>query len=217
MSARLPVRMPRLEDLLTPGTLKDDFEVTKHLGAGAFSEVKLAKNRATGQKCAVKILARNHAEFNEELLVLEVDFMMRVKDHPNIVDIHAVYADADAVYIVMEHMCAPPASSPRRPVRGQRRAQLPDPWRCGRAGGELFDIIVKRAEKAGSDARPYSEQHVATIMNQITAAIVHCHSKQVAHRDLKVSRLPSPSLHTTPSAAPALRANARCCRSRKIC
>ena len=198
--------MPRLEDLLTPGTLKDDFEVTKHLGAGAFSEVKLAKSRATGQKCAVKILARNHAEFNEELLVLEVDFMMRVKDHPNIVDIHAVYADADAVYIVMEHMCAPPASAPRRPARGQRRrAQLPDPWRCGRAGGELFDIIVKRAEKAGSDARPYSEQHVATIMNQITAAIVHCHSKQVAHRDLKVTRLPSPPAYfTQPSAAPAL-------------
>ena len=40
----------------------------------------------------------------QELLVLEVDFMMRVKDHPNIVEIYDVYADKSAVYIVMEHM-----------------------------------------------------------------------------------------------------------------
>ena len=91
----------------------------------------------------------------------------------------------------------------------------PSPLALGRAGGELFDIIVKRAEKAGSDARPYSEQHVATIMNQITAAIVHCHSKQVAHRDLKVTRLPSPQ--PTSRRRLPLPPNARCCRSRKIC
>lgn len=56
-----------------------------------------------------------------------------------------------------------------------------------RAGGELFDIIVRRVEDASSnDPRPYSEQHVASIMAQITAAIVHCHVNNIAHRDLKV-------------------------------
>lgn len=52
-------------------------------------------------------------------------------------------------------------------------------------------------------------------MNQITAAIVHCHSKQVAHRDLKVTRLPSPQ--PTSRRRLPLPPNARCCRSRKIC
>lgn len=58
-----------------------------------------------------------------------------------------------------------------------------------RAGGELFDIIVKRVEAAAAaGGRPYSEQHVATIMMQLTSAIAHCHSCFVAHRDLKVHK-----------------------------
>jgi serine/threonine protein kinase len=36
--------------------------------------------------------------------VLEIEFMMRCKDHPNIVEIYDVYADKDAVYIVMEQV-----------------------------------------------------------------------------------------------------------------
>lgn len=60
-------------------------------------------------------------------------------------------------------------------------------WR--RAGGELFDIIVKRVDKAAAnDPRPYTETHVASIMAQIVSAIVHCHQNNVAHRDLKVRR-----------------------------
>ena len=59
----------------------------------------------------------------------------------------------------------------------------------GRAGGELFDIIVKRVDRAAADdPRPYSERHVASIMEQITSAIVHCHQNNIAHRDLKVRR-----------------------------
>jgi calcium-dependent protein kinase len=147
-----------LDSLLTGAKLSDDYAVLKHLGAGAFSEVKLCKSKATGELSAVKIINRSHPEFNEELLALEVEFMLRVKGHPNVVRIDGVYADRVSVYIVMEHM----------------------------AGGELFDIIVKRVEKAkADDPRPYSEQHVAAIMYQITDAIVHCHSKLVAHRDLK--------------------------------
>ena len=42
--------------------------------------------------------------YTQELLALEVEFMMRVKGHSNIVAIHAVYADVESVYIVMEHM-----------------------------------------------------------------------------------------------------------------
>lgn len=150
--------MSALNRLLTAGKLTDDYVVQKHLGSGAFSEVKMCQNKSSGAVCAVKIMRRKDPEFNEELLALEVEFMLRVRGHPNIVQIYAVYGDQDHVYIVMEHM----------------------------AGGELFDIIVKRVEQAtAEDPRPYSEQHVASIMYQITLAIVHCHTKLVAHRDLK--------------------------------
>ncbi len=118
--------MPRaLGELLSKGTLEDAYTVTQHLGAGAFSEVKLATRKMTGTACAVKILKRDHPEFNEvsvcvlpssilpgpdtrwrfqELLVLEIEFMMRCKDHPNIVEIYDVYADKESVNIVMERV-----------------------------------------------------------------------------------------------------------------
>ena len=68
-------------------------------------------------------------------------------------------------------------------------ARLPDMKCADRAGGELFDIIVKRVEAAAAaGGRPYSEQHVASIMMQLTSAIAHCHSCFVAHRDLKVHK-----------------------------
>lgn len=58
--------MPKaLSQLLSEGTLEDAYEVSKHLGAGAFSEVKLARRLSDGQSCAVKILQRDHPEFNE--------------------------------------------------------------------------------------------------------------------------------------------------------
>jgi serine/threonine protein kinase len=58
--------MPKaLSELLSEGTLEDVYTVTKHLGAGAFSEVKLATRRSDGKSCAVKIMKRDHPEFNE--------------------------------------------------------------------------------------------------------------------------------------------------------
>ena len=58
--------MPKaLRELLSEGTLEDAYTVTKHLGAGAFSEVKLAKRSSDGKLCAVKIMKRDHPEFNE--------------------------------------------------------------------------------------------------------------------------------------------------------
>lgn len=40
----------------------------------------------------------------QELLVLEIEFMLRCKDHPNIVEIYDVYAGKESVNIVMEHL-----------------------------------------------------------------------------------------------------------------
>ena len=115
-----------LSELVSAGVLEDAYTVTKHLGAGAFSEVKLATRLADGGSCAVKIMKRDHPEFNEvsslthskvqccrglrqalllqELLCLEIEFMMRCKDHPNIVEIYDVYEDKSSVNIVMEQV-----------------------------------------------------------------------------------------------------------------
>lgn len=47
-----------------------------------------------------------------------------------------------------------------------------------RSGGELFDRLVDRGN--------FSEQMAASVMKQVLQAVAYCHSKKVAHRDLKV-------------------------------
>jgi hypothetical protein len=69
-------------------------------------QVKQCTEIATGLVCAVKIIGKHDKEFDEELLALEVELMLRLKGHANVVKIFAVYGDDEAVYIVMEHMCA---------------------------------------------------------------------------------------------------------------
>jgi Ca2+-binding EF-hand superfamily protein len=131
--------------------------------SGAFSAVKLATNRKTGEKCAVKMVNKNHPEFTTESLVQECGFMKKVGKHKNIIEFKALYETTTTYDIVLEYMC----------------------------GGELFDIIIKKVEKneLRDDPKPYSEMEVAAIMVQLVSAVQHCHANGIVHRDLKPENL----------------------------
>ena len=60
-------------------------------GSGAFSAVKLATNKKTGEKCAVKMVNKRHPEFTLESLVMECKFMKKVGKHRNIIEFKALY------------------------------------------------------------------------------------------------------------------------------
>lgn len=133
------------------------------LYSGAFSAVKLATNRKTGEKCAVKMVNKKHPEFTKESLVQECGFMQLVGKHKNIIEFKALYETSSTFDIVLEYMC----------------------------GGELFDIIIKKVElnEASEDPKPYSEMEVAAIMVQLVSAVKHCHDNGIVHRDLKPENL----------------------------
>lgn len=153
----------KLASMLEPGKVTDDYKLGKELGSGAFSNVRLAVNKKTGEKCAVKMVNKKHPEFTVESLVTECTFMKIVGSHKNIIEFKALYETKMTFDIVVEYMC----------------------------GGELFDIIIQKVEtnETSADPKPYSEREVASIMKQLLDAVGHCHDNGIVHRDLKPENL----------------------------
>eukprot|EP00007_Cunea_sp_BSH-02190019_P006559 CAMPEP_0174244000 /NCGR_PEP_ID=MMETSP0417-20130205/33629_1 /TAXON_ID=242541 /ORGANISM="Mayorella sp, Strain BSH-02190019" /LENGTH=444 /DNA_ID=CAMNT_0015323615 /DNA_START=20 /DNA_END=1350 /DNA_ORIENTATION=+ len=92
------------------------YYITRSLGAGAFAEVKLGKNKSTGAQFAIKIIKKNKMKpiRKRDVLMEEVNILKKV-DHLNIIKIEEVIDTEDKLYLVLELV----------------------------TGGELFEFIVK--------------------------------------------------------------------------
>lgn len=99
------------------------FEIGDVLGTGAFSEVKLATKRATGEKFAMKIIDRAKCKGKESMIETEVNILLQVQ-HDNIIQLHEMYEIDNKIYLLMQLV----------------------------TGGELFDDIVKRVKYTEADA-----------------------------------------------------------------
>jgi serine/threonine protein kinase len=90
------------------------FALQAELGSGAYSIVKLATNKKTKEKVAVKIVKVVDLSKEDKLsLGTEIEILKELK-HPNIITLYETYRSDDDVYIVTELV----------------------------QGGELFDRIV---------------------------------------------------------------------------
>lgn len=106
--------------------ITDNYDVKEELGKGAFSVVKLAVNKKTGEKVAVKIINKSKAANSEQdakRLQTEVDILKRVH-HPNIISLKDMYETNDELFLIMEVV----------------------------SGGELFDKIVSKGQYSEKDA-----------------------------------------------------------------
>jgi serine/threonine protein kinase/endonuclease/exonuclease/phosphatase family metal-dependent hydrolase len=99
------------------------YELGKVLGTGAFSEVKLAINKQTKEKFAVKIIDKSKCKGNENMIDTEISILSKVH-HENIVRLYDLYQIDNKIYLIMELV----------------------------TGGELFDDIVRRGKYTESDA-----------------------------------------------------------------
>ncbi|RKO99416.1 hypothetical protein CXG81DRAFT_30214 [Caulochytrium protostelioides] len=103
--------------------LASKYDIGDTLGVGAFSEVKLATNKHTGERYAIKIIDRAKCKGKESMIDTEIKILQQVR-HDNIIQLHELYKEENRIYLVMELV----------------------------TGGELFDDIVGRGKYGERDA-----------------------------------------------------------------
>eukprot|EP00124_Ichthyophonus_hoferi_P001799 Ihof_evm12s104 gene=Ihof_evmTU12s104 len=106
-----------IEDIVTPGVLEERFQVGAVIGQGGYSVVRLAVEKSTGLKVAVKFIEKKRA-FGDMDLDSECRLLRKLGRHPNINGFLGLYANEKYFMIVLEYM----------------------------QGGELLDILIKRIE-----------------------------------------------------------------------
>ena len=84
--------------------IKDLYKIEATIGKGSFATVKKAKNRATGERFAVKVLSKKKMTQEDKIAMqTEIEILKQV-DHPNIVRLIDIFEDDRHWCLVMELM-----------------------------------------------------------------------------------------------------------------
>lgn len=138
-----------------PQEFREKFIMSKTIGSGACGEVKLAFEKSTCKKVAVKIINRRKFRLSGSRetdpmpnVDTEIEILKKL-DHPCIIRIDNFFHSEDYYYIVLELM----------------------------EGGELFERVVTKTRLKESTAKLY--------FYQMLLAVQYLHENGVSHRDLK--------------------------------
>jgi len=83
-------------------SLHDYYELGENLGKGKYGLVKKASHKRTKKECAVKIVQKKALSVRDlELLKREIE-VLKVCQHPNLIQFFDVFENQDYIYIVME-------------------------------------------------------------------------------------------------------------------
>ncbi|KAJ3218859.1 Checkpoint kinase 2 [Dinochytrium kinnereticum] len=94
--------LPELKDPESP--FQKRYDVRHELGRGNFATVKLAVDKQTGERCAVKIIERRRFSMNAKLLASfnrEMEILKSLS-HPNIVGYRNHFEEKGIIYLVQE-------------------------------------------------------------------------------------------------------------------
>ncbi|VDO63422.1 unnamed protein product [Schistosoma curassoni] len=116
---------------LYPAEVTDKYTVSKHIGRGAYGEVRLIFDKEYCEKYAMKIVQKKHFSLASKFgkpstssIASEVDILTRL-NHPCIIQIYDVIDTTEAMYMVLELV----------------------------EGGELFNRIVDLGQLNESDSK----------------------------------------------------------------
>ncbi|KAM4578593.1 serine/threonine-protein kinase Chk2 [Fundulus diaphanus] len=130
-----------------PKALQDKYLLTRQIGTGVCGEVRLAFERATCRKLAIKIIKKNNfqsegtATRNAER---EIEILQRV-DHPCLMKTEDFYQTEDSYYIILELM----------------------------EGGELFEKVKSRQQLNEDVAKLYFYQMLCAVQYLHRNGIIH--------------------------------------------
>ena len=83
--------------------LTDIYEISSKIGNGKFGLIKLGINKKTGQKVAIKIMCKKDMSNQDlELMRTEIE-ILKICQHPNIIQLYDVFENTDYFYIIMEY------------------------------------------------------------------------------------------------------------------
>jgi len=91
-----------LESLLLEGDPRDFYKIMREEGKGGFGKVFKGVNKATGDKCAIKVM-QHSGEKERRFNIGEYGFL-RFCDHPNIVKYFACYETHNELWGIMEYL-----------------------------------------------------------------------------------------------------------------
>ncbi|KAJ8261779.1 hypothetical protein GJAV_G00158310 [Gymnothorax javanicus] len=124
--------------------IKKIFELKETLGTGAFSEVVLAQEKATGKMFAVKCIPKKALKGKESSIENEIAVLRKIK-HENIVALEDIYESSNHLYLIMQLV----------------------------SGGELFDRIVEKGFYTEKDASTLIRQVLDAVNYLHKMGIVH--------------------------------------------
>ena len=137
------------------------YEIKQTLGKGAYAIVKLAINKKTREKLAIKVYDKSklNDNFKKRCVMREIEIMKHI-DHPNIVKLIEVINTDKQIYIIQELV----------------------------TGISLRDYYNKeiRYQKGISE---HKEILFKKIFRQIFDAMNYLHSNHMAHRDIKLENI----------------------------
>lgn len=120
--------LKRMDSQEIKETLESKYKLGAELGKGAFSTVRAAVNKKTGEKVAVKIVQKKFIK--KDLIDREIDVMRSIDPHPSLLKLYETFDTERNLYLVLELV----------------------------EGGELFERILQKGEYTEKDAARVVEQ-----------------------------------------------------------
>ncbi|XP_071385483.1 calcium/calmodulin-dependent protein kinase type 1D-like isoform X1 [Centroberyx affinis] len=124
--------------------IKKIFDFKEVLGTGAFSEVVMAREKATGKMVAIKCIPKKALKGKETSIENEIAVLRKIK-HENIVALEDIYESSNHLYLIMQLV----------------------------SGGELFDRIVEKGFYTEMDASRLIRQVLDAVNYLHSMGIVH--------------------------------------------
>ena len=123
----------------------EEYTLGQELGTGAMSVVRMAEHKHTGRRLAVKCIAKEPLNLDDEAALLQEVNILQKLEHPNIVKLHAFFDEPTMFYLVMDLI----------------------------EGGELFERIAQKEFYSEKEARDLILILLKTIKYCHDLGIVH--------------------------------------------
>ena len=96
--------LAKLTEATGQANIHDFYNIERVIGKGQFGEVKIARHKRTGNKVAIKMMAKANMKLVEAQQTRREIEVMKMSKHPNVVRLVDFFEDADNFYLVLELM-----------------------------------------------------------------------------------------------------------------